>query len=127
MDNRFAVMDLGTNTFHLLIAEGDIDNFREVVHQHIAVKIGEGGINKGIITPAAFERGLNTMRSFQKEIEANGVQQVKAIATSALRSASNGNDFIKQVKAETGIHIEIINGDREAEYIYQGVKATNIL
>ena len=120
-------MDLGTNTFHLLIAEGDIDNFREIVHQHVAVKIGEGGINIGIITPAAFERGLDTMRSFQKEIAANHVQQIKAIATSALRSASNGNDFIQQVKSETGIEIEIINGDREAEYIYKGVKATSIL
>ena len=120
-------MDLGTNTFHLLIAEGDIANFREVVHQHIAVKIGEGGINKGIITPAAFERGLATMRNFQKEIAANHVQKIKAIATSALRSASNGVDFIQQVKAETGIEIEIIDGDREAEYIYKGVKATGIL
>lgn len=124
---RVAVMDLGTNTFHLLIAEGNINNFREIVHQHIAVKIGEGGINKGVILPAAFERGLATMKKFQQDIIACNVQQVKAIATSALRSASNGNDFIDQVKAETGIEIEIINGDREAAYIYEGVKASGLL
>jgi exopolyphosphatase/guanosine-5'-triphosphate,3'-diphosphate pyrophosphatase len=127
MDKRFAVMDLGTNTFHLLIAEGDIHNFREVVHQHIAVKLGEGGINKGIILPAAFERGINTMKDFQQYISTCNVQQVKAIATSALRNASNGQEFISRVKTETGIEIEIINGDREAAFIYSGVKASGLL
>jgi exopolyphosphatase/guanosine-5'-triphosphate,3'-diphosphate pyrophosphatase len=127
MDKRFAVMDLGTNTFHLLIAEGDIHNFREVMHQHIAVKLGEGGINKGIILLAAFERGVDTMKDFQQYIWACNVQQVKAIATSALRNASNGQEFISRVKTETGIKIEIINGDREASFIYSGIKASGLL
>jgi exopolyphosphatase/guanosine-5'-triphosphate,3'-diphosphate pyrophosphatase len=127
MDKRFAVMDLGTNTFHLLIAEGDIYNFRQVVHQHIAVKLGEGGINKGVILPVAFERGMNTMKDFQQHIAARNVQQVKAIATSALRNASNGQEFVNRVKTETGIEIEIINGDREASFIYTGVKASRLL
>ena len=120
-------MDLGTNTFHLLIAEGDIHNFREVMHQHIAVKLGEGGINKGIILLAAFERGVDTMKDFQQYIWACNVQQVKAIATSALRNASNGQEFISRVKTETGIKIEIINGDREASFIYSGIKASGLL
>jgi exopolyphosphatase / guanosine-5'-triphosphate,3'-diphosphate pyrophosphatase len=127
MNKRFAVMDLGTNTFHLLIAEGNIHDFHEVVHQHIAVKLGEGGINKGIILPAAFERGVNTMKDFQQHISACNVQQVKAIATSALRNASNGQEFISRVKTQTGIEIEIINGDREAAFIYSGVKASGLL
>jgi len=120
-------MDLGTNTFHLLIAEGDIHNFREIVHQHIAVKLGEGGINKGIILPAAFERGINTMKAFKQEITANDVQRVEAIATSALRNASNGKAFIDRVKAEAGIEIEIVDGDREATFIFSGVKASGLL
>src|SRR5260370_35087052 len=94
---RVAVMDLGTNTFHLLIAEGGIHDFREIVHEHIAVKLGEGGINKGVILPVAFERGINTMKDFQKHVVDCGVQQVKAIATSAIRNASNGQEFIKRV------------------------------
>ena len=123
----FAVMDLGTNTFHLLIAEGSIHNFREIVHEHVAVKIGEGGINKGIILPFAFERGVDTMKRFKDEIDRYGVQKVRAIATSALRNASNGKDFIERVKAEAGIEIEIINGDQEACFIYEGVKAAGLL
>jgi exopolyphosphatase/guanosine-5'-triphosphate,3'-diphosphate pyrophosphatase len=127
MDKRFAVMDLGTNTFHLLIAEGDIDNFKEIVHQHIAVKLGEGGINKGIILPPAFERGINTMKDFHRLIVSCGAQRVKAIATSALRNASNGQEFINRVETETGIEIEIVDGNREADFIYAGVKASGLL
>ncbi|MGZ3767211.1 MAG: Ppx/GppA phosphatase family protein [Mucilaginibacter sp.] len=127
MNKRYAVMDLGTNTFHLLIAEGDIHNFREIVHEHIAVKLGEGGINKGIILPPAFERGVNTMKDFQRHLTDYNVQNVKAIATSALRNASNGQEFIEKVKFETGIKIEIVDGNREAAFIYQGVKASGLL
>jgi exopolyphosphatase/guanosine-5'-triphosphate,3'-diphosphate pyrophosphatase len=127
MDKRFAVMDLGTNTFHLLIAEGAINDFKEIVHEHIAVKLGEGGINKGVILPAAFERGVNTMKDFSKLIADFNVQKIKAIATSALRNASNGQEFINRVKSETGIKIEIIDGNREAAFIYGGVKASKIL
>ncbi len=120
-------MDLGTNTFHLLIAEGGISNFKEVVHQHIAVKLGEGGINKGIILPEAFERGIHTMKDFSKLILDYNAHKIKAIATSALRNASNGQEFINRVKAETGIEIEIVDGDREAAFIYAGVKASGLL
>jgi len=127
MNNRYAVMDLGTNTFHLLIAEASTSGFSEIVHEEEAVKLGEGGINKGSIVPAAFERGLRTMEDFGTLIKNNNVQQVRAIATSALRSAANGDEFIKQVKEKTGIAIEIINGDQEAAFIYKGVKASGCL
>ncbi|SFS86969.1 Ppx/GppA phosphatase family protein [Mucilaginibacter polytrichastri] len=127
MRKRVAVMDLGTNTFHLLIVEGLSNDLKELRHDHVAVKLGEGGINKGLIQPAAFERGLQTMKSFQQYIEYYGVKEVKAIATSAMRSAANGKDFIDQVKAETGIRIETINGDSEASYIFYGVKASDVL
>jgi exopolyphosphatase/guanosine-5'-triphosphate,3'-diphosphate pyrophosphatase len=126
-NKRIAVMDLGTNTFHLLIAEGPADNFTEVLHDSEGVKLGAGGINKGIIQPDAFARGVDTMQRFQKHIEANNVQLVRAIATSAVRSAANGQDFISQVKDTTGIQIELINGEQEAAYIYNGIKASGCL
>lgn len=120
-------MDLGTNTFHLLIAEGDIHNYSEIVHITEAVKLGEGGINKGYILPEAFQRGVNTMQRFHKLIQANNSAGIRAIATSALRSASNGKDFIKEVEAKTGITIEIIDGEQEAGFIYNGVKLSGCL
>ncbi|MFB9841592.1 Ppx/GppA phosphatase family protein [Mucilaginibacter ginsenosidivorans] len=127
MDKRFAVMDLGTNTFHLLIAEGSIEDFKEIVHKHIAVKLGEGGINKGIILPAAFGRGMDTMKDFKRQINEHNVQKISAIATSALRNASNGKDFVDEVKKETGIEIEVVDGEREATFIYEGVRASGLL
>jgi len=123
-----AVMDLGTNTFHLLIAEPDAENlFKEVQHEYVGVKLGEGGINEGTIKPDAYQRGLDTLISFQGIIEQHKVSRVKAIATSALRSASNGQQFIDEVKQRTGILIETISGDTEAGYIYQGVRASGCL
>jgi len=123
MDNRIAVMDLGTNTFHLLIVEGP----DEIVHEHESVKLGEGAINKGFIIPAAFERGIKTMQRFNDLITKNQVRKVRAIATSALRSAANGQDFVDDVKIQTGIDIEIIDGDMEAAFIYKGIKAAGCL
>src|ERR1700760_1376525 len=102
MDKRVAVMDLGTNTFHLLIAEKNGSSFREIVHEQVPVKLGEGGINKGLILPAAFERGVNCMKHFHDLIAENDAKEVRAIATSALRNAANGTDFIDDVKTQTG-------------------------
>jgi exopolyphosphatase/guanosine-5'-triphosphate,3'-diphosphate pyrophosphatase len=127
MNKPLAVMDLGTNTFHLLIVEGNSTHYTEIVHEQDPVKLGEGGINKGFIQPAAFERGIKSMLQYRRLIADNNVQQVRAIATSALRNAANGQDFIDQVKAQTGIAIEIIDGDAEAAYIYKGVKASGSL
>ena len=120
-------MDLGTNTFHLLIAEGSINHFNILIHEHIAVKLGEGGINKGIILPAPFERGIATLKYFGTEINEYNAHKIKCIATSALRNASNGKDFIDRVKLEADIAIELVDGNREAAYIYEGIKAAGAL
>lgn len=127
-NQRVAVMDLGTNTFHLLIAEPDPDNFfKEVLHEHVGVKLGEGGINEGTIKPDAYQRGIETLVKFGQLIREHQVNQVKAIATSAMRSASNGQQFMDEVQQRAGITIETISGDMEAGYIYQGVKASGCL
>ncbi|TWR25302.1 exopolyphosphatase [Mucilaginibacter achroorhodeus] len=124
---RVAVMDLGTNTFHLLIGEKLGDSFLEVARETVAVKLGEGGINRGIIIPAAFERGLIAMQNFKRLIDDTGVVELKAIATSALRNATNGQDFIATVRQQTGIVIDVITGEQEATYIYQGIDASGVL
>lgn len=120
-------MDLGTNTFHLLIAAGDANDPEIIYKTTDPVKLGEGGINKGIIQPAAFERGVKAMQQFHEHILKYNAGLIRAIATSALRSASNGQAFIDEVKAKTDINIETINGDEEAGFIYKGVKAGGCL
>ncbi|WP_198171508.1 Ppx/GppA phosphatase family protein [Mucilaginibacter aquatilis] len=125
--NRVAVMDLGTNTFHLTIAEPDESFFKVIHHEHLGVKLGKGGINEGTIQPEAFERGLDALKNFKLLIDRHEAKAVKAIATSAMRSASNGEKFMSEVYEATGIQIETITGDREATYIYEGVKASGCL
>ncbi|RZL51322.1 MAG: exopolyphosphatase, partial [Pedobacter sp.] len=119
---RIALIDLGTNTFHLLIAEIKQKKFDILYKTNVPVKLGEGRINDNIIIPNAFERGINCLETFAKTIKNYHVDKVKATATSAVRSAENGQDFVKVVKEKTAIEIEIISGDEEAELIYQGVK-----
>lgn len=119
----FSVIDLGTNTFNLLIAESNTDNtYTKLFNTKIAVKLGEGGINKGIIDAIPFERGINALIVFEKEIKNYKAETNFAFATSAIRSASNGLDFVKIAKEKTGIEITIIDGNEEAELIYFGNK-----
>ncbi|MDQ1139658.1 Ppx/GppA phosphatase family protein [Pedobacter agri] len=124
---RIAVIDLGTNTFHLLIAEIKQNNFDVIYKTNVPVKLGEGKINENVIIPVAFERGLACLKNFADTMTAYQVDQVKATATSAVRSAQNGQDFVEAVREKTGIAIEIISGDDEAELIYQGVKLSGAI
>ena len=117
---RVAVIDLGTNTFHILIAEQLNDGtIQDVYRERKFVKLAEEGIEK--IGTASYQRGLNALIHFQKIIIEKNVSQVKAFGTAALRTASNGKTFIKDAKEKTGIQIELIPGSEEARLIHLGV------
>lgn len=124
---RIAIIDLGTNTFHLLIAEIKGANFEILYKTNVPVKLGEGRINENIIIPAASTRAVNCLKEFAETIKSYNTTHVRATATSAVRSAENGQDFIRTVKEKTGISIEVISGDTEAELIYQGVKLSGAI
>jgi len=121
---RIAIIDLGTNTFNLLIAElaGD-GTYKTLYKNKIASKLGEGGINLGIILPVPFQRGLHALKAHKEVIEEYKAEKIYAFATSAIRSAVNGDEFILIAGRETGIRIDVITGDREADLIYYGVRS----
>ncbi|MCY1513193.1 Exopolyphosphatase 1 [compost metagenome] len=119
---KVAVIDLGTNTFHLLIAEIGTSAPFILYKTTVPVRLGEQITINNSIIPAAFERGLICLKQFKSTISTYGAESIKAIATSGIRSAVNGLDFVNQVKNETSIIIEIIDGNEEAGYIYEGVK-----
>jgi exopolyphosphatase / guanosine-5'-triphosphate,3'-diphosphate pyrophosphatase len=120
---RIAVMDLGTNTFHLLITEVNDGIFPgNLCKETIPVKLGEGGINQGLINENAFYRGIKAMELFAALISRYKATEVKAVATAAIRTATNGQDFISEIKNRTGIEIQIIDGEKEASLIYAGVR-----
>jgi exopolyphosphatase / guanosine-5'-triphosphate,3'-diphosphate pyrophosphatase len=119
---KLAVIDCGTNTFHLLVVTADDANISTVYRKQFAVKLGEGGINQNTIQPAAFQRGLDALKFFAEKIKELAVDKVAAFATSATRSAINGALFVDTVYNQTGIALQTIDGMREAELIYNGVK-----
>ncbi|MFK7979375.1 MAG: phosphatase [Saprospiraceae bacterium] len=119
MSNRYAVIDLGTNTFHLLVAEKQTNQeFSELHRQRFFVKLAEDGIET--IGAAPLKRGYAAFKTFRIILDKLGVTTVKAIGTAALRTASNGPAFVKTVKEKYNIQIELIDGNREAELIYKG-------
>mgnify|MGYP001104286605 CR=1 FL=1 len=123
---KAAVIDLGTNTFHLIIA--DLAKDGELIYKTtVPVKLGEGRINEQVIIPAAFKRGLVALEAFATTIKAHEVAVVKATATSAVRSAANGQEFVRAAKERAGIEISVIDGDTEAALIYKGVQATGLI
>lgn len=122
-----AVIDLGTNTFHLIIADISANEVKVLYKTNEPVRLGQGRINENIIIPEAFERGIATLKAFKQEIIKHQVDVVKAIATSAVRGAANGTDFVSVAKTDAGIDIEVINGDQEATYIFKGVKASQAI
>lgn len=125
MQNRIAIIDLGTNTFHLLIAEGNGSGYNIILRDRLAVKIGMGGINNGVITEGGLQRALLAMQSFKNTLDEHGVEAkaTYAFGTSALRNAKNGQEVATRIKSITGIEVSIIPGEQEAHYIYLGVRA----
>jgi Exopolyphosphatase len=123
MNSRLAIIDMGTNTFHLLLAETEDNGYKIIHRDRLAVKIGKDGINAGRITEEATQRALLAMQSFKNSIDQHGVSRVYAYGTSAFRNASNAGEIKNRIKKVTGIDVDIISGIREAEFIYEGVKA----
>lgn len=119
---KIAVIDLGTNTFHLLIGQLINNKIVEVHKEKIPVKIGEGGIDTGVITEIALNRGIEALKVFKKITQVHGITKIHATATSAFRNAKNQTELQETIKIKTGIEIIIIDGNEEAQLIYEGVK-----
>ncbi len=117
---KLAVIDLGTNTFHLLIVEAQKEKpFEELFRQSTFVQLAENGIHK--IGTAPFQRGIACLEKYRKILEEYEVENLKIFGTAALRTASNGTDFIDQVKRRCDFDIQLIPGEEEARLIHQGV------
>ena len=125
--NKAAVIDMGTNTFHLLLVELHGNEFKTIYKEKIAVKLGQGGITQNLIAPEAEKRALHTLGHFKNLIDGESISQVFAFATSAVRNATNGPDFVNRVREQLGIQIHVISGDEEAQLIYEGIHFSGAL
>ncbi len=117
-----AVLDLGTNTFNLVVAskasQGGLSVLRSA---ELPVFLGRG-IEDGILAEDAMERGLDALRAHLATARALGVERIRAIGTSALRNARNRGEFLRRAQAEVSLPVEVVDGDTEAELILDGVR-----
>ena len=116
---QYAVIDLGTNTFHLLIVETTSQGFKELRRERRFIKLAENGIER--IGEAPFQRGLRALQEFRTILEEYPVRGVRAFGTAALRTAENGKAFIEQARELAQINIQLIPGQEEARLIHLGV------
>lgn len=118
---RIAVIDLGTNTCNLLIAEVLNGNY-SILHQgKKLVKLGDGKIRENEISEEATARAVTAFRAYKELIKKFEVDKVQALATSAVRTAGNKAKFLKEIGRESGCLVKLVSGKREAELIFKGV------
>lgn len=120
---KIAVIDCGTNTFNLGIAEISDNTFTYLYNDKIPVKLGEGGIDKNEISATAFQRGVDALIQHHHTIQNFDVSKIICFGTAALRDAKNNQAFIDTILQHTGIRIQLIDGNQEAEYIWNAVTA----
>lgn len=116
----YACIDLGSNSFHLLIAKWENEQSQIVERFSHIVQLGEGVTQTGEISVAAFERGMQSLREFAQVMARYPIKRYWALGTNALRSASNADEFIQQARL-LGIDISVISGEQEAILVYAGV------
>ncbi len=122
MSTRVAVVDIGTNTTRLYIAElaaGTVE--RELVRRTTVTRLGAGVDADGRLRADAIERVYATLDGYRAEIDREHVDHALAILTSAVRDAANGADFAADVQRRYGLHAHILSGDQEAELTFLGV------
>lgn len=119
--SRVAVLDLGTNTFHLLIADvGRDQSFHVLFRAEEFVSLGEEGVER--IGDLAFQRGIEQIRKYKTVIDDLKPERIIGFGTAAIRKSSNGEEFVRAVKEIIPMDLNKISGDEEAELIYQGVR-----
>jgi exopolyphosphatase/guanosine-5'-triphosphate,3'-diphosphate pyrophosphatase len=125
---RVAAMDLGSNSFHLLVADVHADGHIDpLVQEKEMLRLGDVVSRRGAIPPTAAEQAVATVRRFRLLADAAGATEILAKATSAIRRATNGGELVDRIRVETGVHVDVINGREEARLIFGAVRASVVL
>lgn len=118
---KLAALDLGTNTFELLIAEvSPSGEWTPLTNEEVPVFLGKGGIEACRIGDEAQQRALNCLSEFAEKIKSQHCTRVRCIATSAFRNSKNAEQLKQKISDKTGFMVEVIDGDREATFIAMG-------
>jgi exopolyphosphatase/guanosine-5'-triphosphate,3'-diphosphate pyrophosphatase len=114
-----AAIDIGTNSVHMIVVRVRPDfSFEVVDREKEMVRLGAGGLDGKALTPEAMQAALQTLSKFRRLADSHRVDEIIAAATSAVREAENGGEFLQAVSTETGIRTQVISGTEEARLIH---------
>ncbi|MGH7894197.1 MAG: hypothetical protein ACREQL_05970, partial [Candidatus Binatia bacterium] len=123
---RVAAIDIGSNSIHMVVSRIDAGgHFTLLDRAKEMVRLGKGTLTTRALSREAIESGLQTLATFKRLADTLQVDRVLAVATSAVREARNGGEFIAQIGRELGIHVDVITGREEARLIH--LAASNAL
>lgn len=122
-ERRVAAIDIGTNSIHLLIAAVDpaLHSFRVLLAEKSTTRLGERDPLTGDLGGEAIERAFLTLRHCRDLAQSHGVEQILTAATSAVREAPNGREFLQAIEDQLGLEVDLVSGPEEARLIYLGV------
>lgn len=120
-EGSIAVLDMGSNSFHLVVARIEHGEIRTLQTFREGVRLGEGLNESGSLSKAAQQRSLACLKQFGQRLEGLPDENVVAIATNALRIANNSRAFLRQAQAALGYPVQVVSGVEEARLIYLGV------
>jgi exopolyphosphatase / guanosine-5'-triphosphate,3'-diphosphate pyrophosphatase len=118
---RVGVVDLGTNSTRLLVADVEDGAVREVERRLTITRLGEGVDERRILLPTALARVRNVLADYRRVLEASGAERTLAVATSAVRDAENGEAFLGEIEWSYGFDTRLLSGDEEARLTFRGV------
>ncbi len=125
---RMAALDLGSNSFHLLVADVHVDGtFTAVAREKEMLRLGDAVARHGRIPPETVDRAVGAASRLVRLADALGAREVIAKATSAIRTAANGSEMVDRIESETGVDIEVISGLEEARLIFAAVRASVVI
>ncbi|MEN6461308.1 MAG: Ppx/GppA phosphatase family protein [Syntrophomonas sp.] len=119
---RCAAIDIGTNSCRLLICEQAGDNMLKIDERLETTRIGEAMAETGSLNPQAIDRTCACLTRFREQLEKYKVSHYRAVATCAVRESHNAQEFVDRALMQSGIKVEIIDGNEEAYLSYLGVK-----
>src|SRR5215471_1037761 len=122
---RIGAVDVGSNSIHLIVAEVETGGRIQILDRaKEMVRLGDGALHTGVIPPEVFRRGLDALKFLRRIADRHKVDALAAVATSAVREAQNGGEFVRAARDEVGIDIRVIRGDEEARLIYLGARSS---
>lgn len=125
---RIAALDLGSNSFHLLVVEARPDGtFDALAREKEMLRLGDVVTRLGRIDDASADSALETVRRFARLADSVGAADIVALGTSALREADNSDALLDRIEEETGVHVELVSGSREARLIFGAVRSSVLI